>query len=63
MIDSFTEARKRQIARLEGVKPPTALIAFSSDQFWKSAGVSLPKARRRSLSRETAQRNGKEPPK
>ena len=29
MVDSVTEARKRQIARLDGVKPPTARKAMA----------------------------------
>ena len=29
MVDFFTEARKRQIARLDGAKPPTALKAMA----------------------------------
>jgi hypothetical protein len=29
MVDSVTEARKRQIARLDGAKPPTARAAIA----------------------------------
>jgi hypothetical protein len=29
MVDSFTKARKRQIARLDGAKPPTARKAMA----------------------------------
>ena len=37
MPGSFTEARKRQMARLQGAKPPTARAAMAKSQAYQDA--------------------------
>ena len=51
MADSVTEARKRQIARLDGARPPTArkAIALAKSKAYQDCGTGLAGARDRAL--------------